>query len=287
MKRGHRYEIFHTNAFLWLASRRTESIHAVVTDPPYGVVEYTASQLEKQRAGTGGIWRLPPCYDGRKRRPMPRFTVLKDKDLKEIAEFHRQLALLLLRVLVPGGHVILASQALVSHIVVGAFISAGFEIRATIARIVKTLRGGDRPKGAHDKFPEVSVVPRGSWEPWLVFRKPCQGRVQDNLQKWHTGGLRRPSDVAPFRDLIDVAPARGKERQLAQHPSLKPQALMRYLVRAVLPLGRGVVLDPFMGGGSTIAAAEHLGVASIGLEVDDLYFEMAKGAIPELAKLDV
>jgi len=50
--------------------------------------------------------------------------------------------------------------------------------------------------------------------------------------------------------------ARGEERKIAPHPSLKPQAFMRQLVRAALPLGRGVILDPFMGAGSTVAAAK-------------------------------
>ena len=52
-----------------------------------------------------------------------------------------------------------------------------------------TMRGGDRPKGAHDEFSGVSVMPRSMWEPWLVFRKPLEGRVQDNLRKWRTGGI--------------------------------------------------------------------------------------------------
>jgi site-specific DNA-methyltransferase (adenine-specific) len=63
--------------------------------------------------------------------------------------------------------------------------------------------------------------------------------------------------------------------------------LMRQLVRASLPLGRGVLLDPFMGAGSTIAAATYLGVRSVGVELDSRYFRMAKSAIPKLAKLEL
>ncbi|MEO8047300.1 MAG: DNA methyltransferase, partial [Nitrospirota bacterium] len=66
-------------------------------------------------------------------------------------------------------------------------------------------------------------------------------------------------------------------------PSLKPQQFMRTLIRGVLPLGKGVVLDPFCGAGSTLAAAESVGYESIGIEKDAHYFEMAKKAIPRLA----
>ncbi len=148
-----------------------------------------------------------------------------------------------------------------------------------------TMRGGDRPKNAHEEFPEVSVMPRSMWEPWLLFRRPLQGRVQDNLRKWKAGGLRRVSDNHPFGDVIKSHPTRATERAIAAHPSLKPQQFLRQVVRAVLPLGEGVVLDPFAGSGSTLAAAEAVGYESIGVELDPQYVEMARRAIPALAEL--
>ena len=62
---------------------------------------------------------------------------------------------------------------------------------------------------------------------------------------------------------------------------------MRQVVRASLPLGVGTVLDPFMGGGSTVAAALAVGYESIGIESDPVFYRMAERAIPELAKLGV
>lgn len=60
---------------------------------------------------------------------------------------------------------------------------------------------------------------------------------------------------------------------------------MRQLVRAALPLGTGIVLDPFMGGGSTVAAALAVGYDSIGIENDPAFFKIAERAIPRLAEL--
>src|SRR5947208_1270216 len=191
-------ELFNSDAFAWLRSRRAKSIHAVVTDPPYGIIEYLPEQLDKLRNGTGGIWRIPRCLNGYMRSPSPRFTVLRPVDHQRVSEFHHKLAPLLLRVLVPGGHVLIACQNLLSHHVASAGASAGFEVRGQIARIVKTLRGGDRPKGAHKEFPGISVSPRVSWEPWLILRRPCEGTVAANLHKWGTGGLRRPQIRSPF-----------------------------------------------------------------------------------------
>jgi len=276
--------IFNVDAFEWLAQAPPCSIHAVVTDPPYGLLEYTPRELEKRQNGRGGVWRIPPAFDGCKRMPLPRFTVLKDKDRERLRQFFTRLAERLMPVLVPGAHVFIATNPLVSYLVYEPFIAAGFEKRGEIIRIVHTLRGGDRPKNAHNEFADVTVMPKSCWEPWGLFRKPCEGRVQDNLRKWRTGGLRRISADEPFKDLIYSSPARGMERQIAPHPSLKPQVFLRQIVRASLPFGEGVILDPFMGSGSTIAAAIACGLNSIGLEVNEKYFALARKAIPALAR---
>jgi site-specific DNA-methyltransferase (adenine-specific) len=183
--------------------------------------------------------------------------------------------------------VFIATNPLVSYLVYEPFIGAGFEKRGEIIRLVQTLRGGDRPKNAHDEFPEVSVMPRSCWEPWGLFRKPCEGRVQDNLRKWGTGGLRRISSDEPFKDVIYCPPAPRAERLIAPHPTLKPQSFLRQVVRASLPLGKGRILDPFMGSGSTVAGAVACGFDCIGLEVYREYFLMAQQAIPRLAALQL
>ena len=277
------YEIHLANAIEWLPKQRANSFHAVVTDPPFSSLEYSSKELAKRRNGQGGIWRLPNAFDGAERQPVPRFTVLDNHDLMAVFSFHLALAPALFRVLVPGGHILIASQCLVAHLVSDAFQRAGFEVRGQIVRVVKTLRGGDRPKFGHKEFADLSVMPRSCFEPWLIFRKPCVGRVIDNLRRFGTGALRRPAKAIPLPDLVEIPPARSRERDIARHPSLKPQALMRWLVRASLPMSRGVILDPFMGSGATIGAAEALGLRSVGVESDYKYFSMARSAIPKLA----
>lgn len=281
------YQIARGDAFGWMAAQEPNSIHAIVTDPPYGLKEYTDEETAKLRAGRGGVWRIPPSFDGCERSPLPRFTVLTADDLEDLRAFFARFAAGAMRVLVPGAHVFIATNPLLSHIVYGPMLAAGFEKRGEVIRLVQTLRGGDRPKNAHEEFSGVTVMPRSGWEPWGLFRKPCEGRVQDNLRRWKTGGLRRPCDAHPFSDVILSSPTRAEERAIAPHPSLKPQAFMRQIVRAALPLAQGVVLDPFMGGGSTIAAAAAVGYDSIGVERDPAFFKVAEAAIPELAVLPV
>ena len=279
-------ELVHDDCFSWMESRQSNSIHAILTDPPYGLHEYTSEQQKKLREGKGGVWRIPPSFDGYRRSPLPRFTTLDTSQLDEIAQFFLAWTRTALPILVPGANVVIASNPLVSHIVANAVAEGGLERRGEIIRLTMTMRGGDRPKGAHDEFGEVSVLPRSMWEPWLVFRKPLYGRVQDNLRKWGTGGFRRPEKDKPFGDVISSFPTRSKERELAPHPSLKPQAFLRQVARGILPLGEGVILDPFAGAGSTLAACNNVGYQSIGLERDKDYFQMALAAIPKLTNYE-
>jgi DNA modification methylase len=161
----------------------------------------------------------------------------------------------------------------------------GLEVRGTLIRLTMTMRGGDRPKNAHTEFEDVSVMPRSMWEPWVMLRRPLEGRVQDNLRKWKTGGFLRLGAERPFGDVIRSGPTPRAERLIAPHPSLKPQAFLRPIVRAALPRQEGVILDPFAGSGSTLAAANAVGYASIGIELDEAYLRLARTAVPALGAL--
>lgn len=286
--------LYHADCLSWLESESDRHggepwLHAVVTDPPFGVLEFTQAQLDKMEAGSGGVWRIPPSFDGHQRRPLPRFTVLLEKEQQEIYDFFYRWALAVLPALHPGAHVIMASNVLLTHVVDNALTNAGLEKRATLVRLVQTLRGGDRPKLADKEFPEVSVMPRGSWEPWSVFRKPLPAgeRVSTSLRLRGTGALRRPSADAPFTDVIPSSRTPKRESEISRHPSLKPQQFMRHVVRAALPLGEGVVYDPFAGGGSTLAAAEAVGYSAVGTEVNAKFAAQASLAIPRLASLHI
>lgn len=281
--------VIHADCMAWLARLPENSLHAIVTDPPYGVKEYEEAQLTKRLAGRGGTWRIPPAFDGHKRAPLPRFTDLSSKERNKLEEFFVDWARLALHALRPGGHLIIASNALLSQLVFSALVKGGFEFRGQIIRLVRTLRGGDRPKNAEDEFEGVCTLPRGNYEPWGLLRKalPPKMTVGECLREYQTGALRRLPDGSPFGDLIPSGRTSRYERQIADHPSLKPQALMRQLVYAALPLGTGILADPFMGSGATIAAAEALGLTAIGVERNSTYYQMSIEAIPRLAALPI
>lgn len=281
--------LLHADAFDWLSRLPAESLDGMVLDPPYGVEEYELDQIEKMMSGGAGIWRIPPSFDGCVRAPLPRFTALDNKQRVALHRFFKDFAASALPALKPGAHVLMAGNAFLSQLVFGAMVEGGFEFRTEVIRLVQTLRGGDKPKLGEKDFPEVSSLPRGGYEPWGLFRKPMPAAmtVRECLKIYGTGGIRHRADGNPFSDVIPSERTPTREREIANHPSLKPQSLMRQLVRAILPLGRGVLADPFAGSGSTLAAAEAIGYTCIGVERYEDYYEMAVQAIPKLRSLRV
>jgi hypothetical protein len=76
-----------------------------------------------------------------------------------------------------------------------------------------------------------------------------------------------------------VAKASKSDRGVGNsHPTVKPVKLMEYLVKLVTPTG-GIVLDPFMGSGTTGVAAKRLGFGFVGIEMSEEYFNIAKSRI--------
>jgi site-specific DNA-methyltransferase (adenine-specific) len=277
--------LIRADAFEWLAALPRHGLHAIVTDPPYGVKEYEVDQLEKREVGVGGIWRIPPSYDGAKRAPLPRFTALNERERDRLFRYFVEFAEIARHALRPGGHLIIASNAFLSQLVFAALHRGGLEYRGEIIRLVQTLRGGDRPKNAEKEFPGVCSLPRGNYEPWGLFRAPMPNgmKVADCLRAFGTGGLRRRPDGSQFSDVIVSERTPRAEREIANHPSLKPQSFMRQVVHAALPLGEGIVADPFMGSGSTVAACEAIGYHGIGVERSLEYYTMACKVVPKLA----
>ena len=279
-------QLLHADCLQALPSLPANSVHAVCTDPPFAGTEFDPEHLGSLRGAAPGIWRTPTT--GKFKNPLPKSYALGPRARLHAASYYDRLGAALLPALRPGAHALLATLPALQHLVTTRLEAQGFEVRGTLVRLLTSFRGGDRPKGAEAEFPDVSVVPRSAYEPWVLLRKPFSERTAaQNLRRWGTGALRRQSRQDPVWDLIPCGRVSARERALAPHPCLKPQRFLRRVVQMLLPTGEGTVLDPFMGSGSTIAAAEALGVDSIGIERDPEFYALATRAIPLLAQMSV
>jgi DNA modification methylase len=93
--------------------------------------------------------------------------------------------------------------------------------------------------------------------------------------------LNGPKQIKGRDEGQDSRSVAHKARPIARmnvHPTVKPTDLMQYLIRLVTPKG-GIVLDPFMGSGSTGKAAIKEGMIFVGIEREDEYYQIAKQRI--------
>jgi site-specific DNA-methyltransferase (adenine-specific) len=198
--------VIHADCLEWMGRIPKERIHAIVTDPPYGIKEYNFDQIEKRANGNGGIWRIPPSFDGSNRAPLPRFTALNQKERAILQRFFVEWGTLASRVLLPGGHLFIATNAFLSQLVFAALIESGLEFRGELIRLVRTFRGGDRPKNAEAEFPDVCSLPRSTYEPWGLYR--CHHERADTTERAGDRGSPQPQTaIVPAPGCARVAAA--------------------------------------------------------------------------------
>jgi site-specific DNA-methyltransferase (adenine-specific) len=269
-------ELHHGDCLEVLASMRSDSVAAIVTDPPYGL-----------------------SFMGRK----------WDYDVPS-TEIWEQC----LRVLKPGGHLLAFAGTRTQHRMCVNIEEAGFEIRDMIAWVygsgfpkgksclkpalepitmarkhakhVQPLNiDGCRVGDDTGRWP-ANLIHDGSDEVTQLFPEAGGGfgkrGASRQMEGWGMGGN---NETVGFGDSGSAArffycpKANKKDREDGNtHPTVKPTDLMAYLCRLVTPPG-GTVLDPFMGSGSTGKAAIREGFGFIGIERDADYYAICQSRI--------
>lgn len=128
----------------------------------------------------------------------------------------------------------------------------------------KETRAG-KPSGSSTKREKRSILPTAT-----------HGEHEGELTPVKTYETGEVSGASRFFYCAKISPSERGE--FNKHPTVKAGKLMRYLINLITPPG-GVVLDPFMGSGSTGVAAKALGFGFIGIEMQEDYFEIAKRRI--------
>lgn len=118
----------------------------------------------------------------------------------------------------------------------------------------------------------------GKWRQRLVWDKgPAVGGGGDPATCWKTTWeMIQVADTPPLNGPRDSAVLTFwvGQRDYHDHPCQKPVSLLTYLIgKASQP--SGLILDPFMGSGSTLRAAKDLGRKAIGIEIEERYVEIA------------
>jgi DNA modification methylase len=245
----------------------------------------TCARLRRECAVTVGCWSaVKPYYEDKKRG-----VVIYHGDCRDVvASLPRHSADVLLSDPPYGMAYKSADKKAVSQNVKADGARQG-------ARIVRQMLG----EWGRASKPEAHAYLFCHWESWPDFYDMASGylHMRNALVWWKDRGSMGNMAMEYARDYEVILYAAPKGRPLVGgrrgavidghppvpsarrlHPTEKPVSLLRYLVERSAPKG-GLVLDPFMGSGSTLEAANSVGRRAIGIELDERYCELAANRI--------
>jgi site-specific DNA-methyltransferase (adenine-specific) len=126
-------------------------------------------------------------------------------------------------------------------------------------------------------FPQSKSTGGNGEKSMGALGKNDYGKYALDIHGSHSGGLGDSGSAARFFYCAKASRSErdaGLEDSKNGHPTVKPLALMSYLIKLITP-PNGIILDPFCGSGSTLVAAKQLGYKSIGIELDEKSCEIA------------
>lgn len=265
---------------------KNDSIDCVITDPPYFIDgmgnDWSLDKLKLKISKSNVVGSMPVGM---------KFDV---KQGKELQNFMYQISSEVFRVLKPGGFYLSFSQGRLYHRMAVAIEDCGFEIRDMYIwkregqgkafsqnHFIKKMNISEEEKlklmdslGGR-KTPQLKTQS----EPIVMAQKPKEGTFVENWQKYKVGLV----DVTQSLDgkfpgtVMEVEKPRGEERKFA-HMTLKPIKLIEHLIR-LFTVEDAIVLDMFMGSGTTGEACINTNRKFVGIELLDEYYEMAKSRV--------
>ncbi len=268
-------QIIHGDCREKLPELEDESIHLIVTDPPY-FLDGLDADWKKGKKGTkratGVVGSLPV---GMKFDP---------KQGIALQAFMTEVSGLMIRVLKPGAFAVVFSQPRLVHRMAIGLEDAGFEIRDLYAwhftrraqfkafsmnHFVNRMDKTDAEKEALKtklggrKTPQL----RPQFEAMILAQKPRIGTFVENWRVHETGLIDASASLDGAAPSTMMTVEKPKRSHFNGHLTVKPVALVEHLIRLFSVPGQ-IVLDPFLGSGTTAVAAMRQGRACIGIEIN-------------------
>ena len=262
-----------------------DSVHLAVTDPPYFLDRlddgWSHERIERSRRHAAAVGGLPI---GMKFDP---------EQGRRLQEFLTPIAAEVLRVLKPGGFLLMFAAPRLSHRAAVAIEDAGFEVRDVLAwrftakaqfkaftvdHFVKRradMTEGEKAEALRRLGGRRTPQLRPQFEAIVLAQKPRDGTFVDNWLAHETGLIDAAQKLNGHMPETIMTVEKEARNQFNGHLTAKPVKLIEHLIRVFSAAGQ-TVLDPFVGSGTTCLAARRCGRHSIGIDVDPNYIEIAR-----------
>jgi site-specific DNA-methyltransferase (adenine-specific) len=276
------------------------SIDCVITDPPYFI-----DKLDNN-------WNSQSINDDVKNshiKHLPKGMKFHKSQVKKLYDYYLELSKLLFRKMKPGGYFLSFSSPRLYHAIAMSCEIAGFEIRdminwtytqnipkgMSLSHIIKKMKLSNREKTElieeykNYKTPQI----RSCFEPICVAMKPLekltfiQNELQfktgllDFSQKVGINGDRVPANVITTdeynetydKNFLVSKPGKREKGEYNTHITIKPIALIEHLIK-LFSKKDSLVVDPFLGSGTTALACKNTNRKCFGIEINKEYYDI-------------
>jgi len=285
-------QIQNIDCFIGLKNIKDNSIDLIVTDPPYFIDgmgdDWNKEKLSKKRYKETTVASLPGGM---------KFDI---EQSKKTYEFSLSIGKEYLRVLKPGGFLISFSQGRLYHSMAMGFDHCGFEIRDMLGwtyegqakafsldhfiekqfknkKISKIERDELIKKCDGRKTPQLKPM----IEPMCLAQKPKEGTNLENWLKWGVGLIDVTqvwNDKFPGNIIHCPKPNKEERGENNDHLTVKPVKMIEHIIK-IFSQERNIVLDPFLGSGTTAIAALSNNRKIVGFEINSDYYNIIKNRI--------
>ena len=282
MKKG----IYTENCLDFLPTLDKDSVHLVITDPPYFLDGFDnnwkkGQLLIKEKTGVIGGLPVGMKFD-------PRQGIALQKFMTEVSN-------LMYPVMKPGAFAVVFSQPRLAHRMAIALENANFEIRDLYAwhfnrrsqpkafsmnHFVRQMDKSDDEKKELIEKLQGRKTPqlRPQFEVMILAQKPRIGTFIENWMAHETGLIDIEASLDGKTPTTIMTVEKPSRSQIKGHLTVKPVRLIEHLIKLFSIPGQ-TVLDPFLGSGTTAVAAKKLGRLCIGIEINPEYVSIAKRRI--------
>jgi site-specific DNA-methyltransferase (adenine-specific) len=283
-----RMNIRNMDAFEGLKKIKDESIDLIATDPPY-FIEGMGDDWDKEKLA-GKRYKETTVAS------LPGGMKFDPEQGRKVQDFSYKVGQEYFRILKPGGFMISFSQARLYHRMTVGFEDCGFEIRDMLGwtyegqakafsqdHFINKMKISDEEKEELKKKLGGRKTPqlKPMIEPMCLGQKPKEGTYIENWVKYGVGLIDvsvQWNDKFPGNLIACPKPSKEEKGDKNEHLTVKPVKLMEHLIKIFSKEG-DLILDPFLGSGTTAVAALSNNRRVMGFEISPEYFETIRDKV--------
>jgi len=300
--------LLHNDCFIELEKMEDNSIDCVMTDPPYFIDKLDNHWSSTETSDCSGKANSHIKH-------LPKGMKFDKKQVKNLFDFYLKLGQLLFKKMKPGAYFISFSSPRLYHAIAMAKEIAGFEIRdminwvytqsmpkgMSISHVIDKMdMSSDKKDNLKEEYKNYKTpMIRSCFEPICIAMKPINGTFINNELNFKTGLIdfshkvgigqdRVPANIITTEEIDETydknflvsKPSKKEKGENNTHITVKPVALMEHLIK-IFSKDNALIVDPFMGSGTTGLCCKKLNRKFVGMEINKEYYDIAQTRINE------